>query len=83
MLDTLDPSLVAGIQRGQTILHAVGDWNVWDYHFNAMVEEVCASLALQNLTELLAIATFVSGVWDRRDFAATCFKEGVMKVAVV
>ena len=52
-------------------------------HFRTVIEEVRAWIAVNNRETLLAIETFVSNVWEKRDFVATLFKQGVMVVEVV
>ena len=78
MLNTLSPNLVAGIETAETVLHVVGDWNLHAHQFHAVVEEVCAALAVRSPRTRLG--THVIGAWKRRDSAATFFQEGVVKV---
>ena len=82
MMDTLSPSLVAGIHGGQTAVHVIGNWNVNMDEFREVVEEASAALALRDPTRVHGFQTYISSAWDKRDFAATFFKEGVMAVRV-
>ena len=82
MMQRLSPANVAGINAGQQVLHILGDWNVLYKQFDSVITLVKATITVGNPDKLLAIESFFSNVWYRRDFAATFAQQGIMKVGV-